>query len=143
LPDTAAREAARGLVHALLDLHALGLRRLLELCGESVERIAGDPLAGSLLLLHQLHPHPPLERLRRALEQARPRFETLGGTVEVVRATEEEVHLRLSGNPDASAALQACAAELLLQHVPDVVNVEFEEAWDRVSLPVVPPGQRS
>jgi Fe-S cluster biogenesis protein NfuA len=139
LPDTASREAARGLVRALLDLHKVGLRRMLELCGDDAAgRFADDALAGSLMLLHELHPFSAAERLNRALERMRPRFQTFGGDVELLHATEEIVQLRLRGDPTASPALRAAAEELVVDHVPDVTTVEFEESWEaaRVSLPL-------
>ena len=143
LPDTAAREAARGLVRALLDLHALGLRRVLELAGDDTAgRFADDALVGSLLLLHELHPRVATERVNRALERLRPRFQALGGDVQVVTATEEVVLLRLRGDPAAGPALRAEAGEVVIEFVPDVATVEFEEAWDspaagRLSLPIL------
>ena len=140
LPDTAAREAARGLVRALLDLHALGVRRVLELSGEvAVNRFVDDPLVSSLLLLHELHPLSAMERLNRALEPMQPWFHTIGGGVKVVRATEDEVHLCLCGDAAAGPALRARAMELVIEFVPDVATVEIEEAWDagRVALPLL------
>ncbi len=132
LPDTAAREAARALARSLLDLHATGLRRLLELAGpDAAGRFADDPVAGGLLLLHGLHPLPAAERVRRTLDQARPHFHSVGGDVELVAATEEVVRLRLRGNPAADRTLRALAGELVIEAVPDVTAVEFEEAWDR------------
>jgi Fe-S cluster biogenesis protein NfuA len=139
LPDTAAREAARSLTRALLDLHAAGLHRVFELAGpDAVARFAGDPQVGGLLLLHGLHPLPPAERVSRALDLARPHFHSLGGDVELVSATEEVVRLRLRGSPTADRTLRAMAGELVIEAVPDVAAVEFEEAWDRPQSDRVP-----
>ena len=143
LPDTAAREAARELTRALFELHATGLREMLELADpETVSRFAADPVVSGLLLLHGLHPQPPAERVARALERLRPQFHSLGGDVELVSATDEVVRLRLRGNPSAGRTLRALAGELVIEAVPDVAAVEFEEAWDRdpsgrVPLPLV------
>lgn len=131
LPDTAAREAARALTRALLDLHAAGLRRLLELVGAESAAFADDPQVSGLLLLHGLHPLPADARVATVLERARPQFHSLGGDVELVAATEEVVRLRLRGNPAADRALRAVIGELVVDAVPDVAAVEFEEAWDR------------
>src|SRR5205807_3660920 len=108
----------------------------------TVARLAGDAAVGGLLLLHGLHPLPPAERVARALERVRPDFHSLGGDVELVTATEEVVRLRLRGNPAAERTLRAMVAELVIEAVPDVAVVEFEEAWDRdpsgrVPLPLV------
>jgi Fe-S cluster biogenesis protein NfuA len=132
LPDTAAREAARELTRALFELHAAGLRRVLELAGpDAVVRLVGDPAVGGLLLLHGLHPLPAADRVACALEQMRPQFHSIGGDVELVTASEDTVRLRLRGNPFADRALRALANELVIEAVPDVAVIEFEEAWDR------------
>jgi hypothetical protein len=141
-PDAAAREAARELVRALLNLHTAGLARALELAGaRSVARFAADPLVSGLLLLHALHPLPAAERVRRALEQARPRFDEYGGDVELIDATDDRVRLRLRGAPAAGVMLRALAAELVVEVAPDAA-LEFAEAREpaapgRVPLPVV------
>lgn len=142
--DAPMREAARELVRALLNLHTAGLARLVELAGPvAAEQWAGDPLVGGLLLLHGLHPVPAVERVRRALAQARPRFHAHGGEVELVEASDEAVRLRLRGDPSAGVMLRALAAELVVEVVPDAA-VEFEEAWDhsagRLSLPLLSGG---
>ena len=151
LPDTAAREAARALVRCLLDLHAVGLRRVLDLAGsDATARLADDPLVGGMLLLHSLHPLTPEQRVSRLLEQARPHFHSLGGDVELVTASEQLVRLRLRGHHGADRTLRTMTGELVIEAVPDVATVEFEEAWDRptsdrVSLPLVngvQPGER-
>jgi hypothetical protein len=150
LPDTAAREAARVLTRGLLDLHAAGLARVLELAGpDAVARIADDPLVSGLLLLHGLHPLSADVRVSRALDGARSHFHSLGGDVELVLATDEVVRLRLRGNPAVGPTLWSMARELVIEAVPDVAAVEFEEVWDRspdgrMALPIfsgVPGGE--
>jgi hypothetical protein len=139
-PDRAAREAARELARALLDLHAAGLRRILELAAQSgglIDQLADDALVSSVLLLHGLHPLPAAERVVRALDQARPRFHVLGGDAELIEATDEAVRLRLRGDPDAGPALRVVAAEVLLEVLPDAA-LEYEEAWDRPASGRVP-----
>lgn len=143
LPDTAAREAARELTRSLFELHAAGLRRVLELAGsDAVLRFADDATVSGLLLLHGLHPLPAAERVALALERMRPQFHGVGGDVELVSASEETVRLRLRGHPAAERTLRGLANELVVEAVPDVAVIEFEEAWDRdpsgrVPLPLV------
>jgi hypothetical protein len=138
----APREAARELVRALLNLHTAGLARVLELAGpDATERFASDPLVSALLLLHGLHPLPADERVRRALEQARPRFHAHGGAVELIGATDDVVRLRTRGDPASGTILRALAAEAVVEVAPDAV-IEFEEARGapangRVPLPLV------
>ncbi|MBA4062762.1 MAG: NifU family protein [Isosphaera sp.] len=143
LPDTAAREAARELTRALFDLHAAGLRRVLELSdADAVARLAADPTTSGLLLLHGLHPLPAAERVARALDRLRPQFHGVGGDIELVSASEETVRLRLRGRPESGRTLRGLANELVVDAVPDVAVIELEEAWDRdpsgrVPLPLV------
>jgi hypothetical protein len=61
--DPAAQAAAREMVRALLELHATGLAKILELLSQAgdggqatLEACAHDELVGNLLLLHGLHP---------------------------------------------------------------------------------------
>jgi hypothetical protein len=144
LPDTTAREAARGLVRAVLDLHAIGFRRVLELAEtDTTNRLADDALVGSLLLLHDVHPYSAETRVNRALEQMRERFVALGGDVQLIDATDDVVQFRLRGDPDSGPALRSACQNLVIDAVPDVTKVEFEEAWDgpafgRVALPLLP-----
>lgn len=145
-PDRAARDAARELVRTVLDLHAAGFGRILELVGREpgglVDRFVDDSLVCSLLLLHGRHPLPAADRAARALDRARPRFLALGGDVELIEATDESARLRLRGNQDAGPVLRAGARHAVLDVLPDAAAVEFEEAWDRpangrVPLPLV------
>lgn len=140
-PD-AARDAARELVRALLNLHTAALAQVLELSdADVIARFAADPLVSGLLLLHGLHPLPADERVRRALKSARPRFHARGGDVELVEATDEVVRLRLRGDPAAGVMLRALAGEFVVEVAPDA-TLEFEEVWEpsangRVPLPLV------
>lgn len=143
LPDTAAREAARQLARALFDLHAAGLKRILEMAGdEALKRFLDDPAVNGLLLLHGLHPQPPEVRLSGALERIRHHLRSAGGDVELMSATEERARLRLRGNPESERTLRAMAGEAVIEALPDIALVEFEEAWDsdcdgRRALPVL------
>jgi NifU-like domain len=141
-PDPAAREAARDLVRTLLDLHAAGLGRVLDMSGREsalVERLATDGLVSGLLLLHSLHPHPAARRVASVLDWAKPRLGALGGDVEVIEASEEIVRLRVRGEP--SSALRRAVTEIITEAAPDAV-VEFEEVRDpalggRTPLPLM------
>jgi hypothetical protein len=148
-PDPAAREATRELVRALLDLHAAGLARMLDLAarpavaGESAaDRFAHDGLVGSLLLLYGLHPIPVADRVARALAELR----LPAGRAEVVEATGDRVRVRLRGDAAAGAALRRAVETAVVEAAPDVSAVVIEEDWDpspdgRVALPLVSAGR--
>src|SRR5215468_10106442 len=76
--DPAAREHTRELVQAVLGLHGAGLERILETVAEgesglaTIDALGRDDLAGSLLLLHGLHPVDVETRVRQALDRVRP-----------------------------------------------------------------------
>ena len=131
-PDPTAREASRELVRTLLDLHAAGLTKVLELAGGDgtlIDQFADDELISSLLLLHGLHPHPATRTCAayQALEQARPRFRSMGGDIDLIDASEEVVRLRIRGE----LAVRAVAEEAVLRAAPGAV-VEIEEASDPI-----------
>ena len=141
-PDPATREAARQLVRTLLDLHAAGLGRVLDLAGRQsalAERLADDDLVSSLLLLHGLHPRPAAERVARGLERVRPLLRSVGGDVELIEADEAVVRLRLRG--ESAPALRKVVEEAVTEAAPDAA-LEVEEVGDpsqagRVPLPLV------
>jgi hypothetical protein len=136
-PDPAAREAARELVRALLDLHAAGLAKMLDLAaqpGETVgERFGRDPLVASLLLLHGLHPIPVADRVARSVERL-----ARNGDVELLEATEQRVRVRLRGDPSAGPTLRRAVEAAILEAAPDVSAVVVEESWDRAASGRVP-----
>jgi hypothetical protein len=148
-PDIAAREGARELVRAVLDLHAAGLAKLLELASQAggpgrvlVESLAREPLVSGLLLLHGLHPVPVERRVADAVENVRARLRPREGEVELLAVTEESIRIRLRGDPSSGPALRLAIEEALTRAAADVLHVEIEEAWDpdpagRLSLPLI------
>jgi hypothetical protein len=147
--DAVAREGARELVRTVLDMHAAGLRKLLELVarvGDSgsdlVERFARDPLVSSLLLLHRLHPVPVERRVADAIDDLRSRIRSGGGDVELLAATEEMIRVRLHGNPSSGPAMRLAVEAALTEMAADVPILEIEEdcnrdSTGRVSLPLI------
>ncbi|HZR50264.1 MAG TPA: NifU family protein, partial [Streptosporangiaceae bacterium] len=90
LADPAARGRLREIVQSILDLHGVGLGRLLEHVAEAGEAGRGimgscarDDVVGGLLLLHGLHPLGVEERVRQALDGVRPYLRSHGGNVEL------------------------------------------------------------
>jgi hypothetical protein len=70
---------AQELVRLLMALYGKGLSTMLEIVRTErggvdaiLERFATEPLVGSLLVLHDLHPHPLEVRVERALIQLTP-----------------------------------------------------------------------
>src|SRR6185437_13085015 len=71
--DPRAAAPAGELVRALSGLYGEGLRRIVDLMdAETVRRLTTDDLVSALLVLHDLHPEPLLDRIQAALESVRP-----------------------------------------------------------------------
>jgi Fe-S cluster biogenesis protein NfuA len=137
LPDPEARAVAVELLQSLLEFHGAGLERLLEIVSEEgeagrrvFERVARDELAGSLLLLHGLHPVPLEERVVRALDKVRPYLDSHGGSVELLGVEGGVVRLRLQGScktcPSSSLTLKHSIEEAIYEAAPDVAAIEAE-----------------
>jgi Fe-S cluster biogenesis protein NfuA/nitrite reductase/ring-hydroxylating ferredoxin subunit len=132
-----AREAAQGLVGAVLEMHGAGLARIGEVleeagpAGEEAKRkLLEDGVVASLLLIHDLHPVPLEERAREALEEVRPYMDSHGGDVELLGAEGGVVRLRLKGScdgcPASASTLELAIKEALEKAVPDMVGLEVE-----------------
>ena len=134
--DPAAQAEARELVQTVLDLHAAGLGRLLEIVagsGESgraiLDAVGRDHLAGSLLARHGLHPVSLESRVREALEKVRPFLESQAAGVELLALAEDAVRLRVrqaeGKYPASRQTLCAAVEEAIAAAAPELVLVEF------------------
>jgi len=137
LADPAARARTHELVQMLLQLHGVGLERVLEHmagAGEAganaLDACARDEVAGGLLLLHGLHPLDVGERVMLALEQVRPYLASHGGDVELLGICDGVARLRLVGSchgcPSSALTMRQTIEEAILGRAPDVVAVEVE-----------------
>ena len=142
--DSPVRAAARELMQTLLELHRAGLARLLEAAGPAVaEGCARDELVGGLLLLHDLHPVDFETRVRRAVEQVRPRLQAQGADAELLGVVDGTVRLRLRrGSASSAPSLRRPLEEAIGEAAPDAVAVDIEDDATtpgslRVSLPLV------
>ncbi len=119
--DPAVRAASRELVAAVMELHAVGLERVLEIVSRSGAGAAGilesftrDPLIGSLLILHGAHPDDLETRVRKALE----------GVHGVTLLSIEGGAVRLAARNGGEAA----AREVLAAAAPDLTEIVIEGA---------------
>ncbi len=125
-----ARETALGLAQAILDLHAAALARMLQLMSESddgtalIDKIAADPQAGSVLLLHDLHPLDLASRVERALED--PSFHGRGATAELVSVQDGVVRVHIDGGP----ALRSAIERAIWEAAPDARELIVDGALD-------------
>src|SRR4029453_2335974 len=84
LEDVACRELAEDLTGAVVQMYGAGLERIVELIDdeETRGRLAADELVAGLLMIHDLYPVPPEERVTQALESVPPYMESHGGNIE-------------------------------------------------------------
>src|SRR5207244_6413144 len=105
--DPGLTSGARQLVQGVLDLHAAGLARLVQLAAaagapgrELLRRFADDELVASLLALHDLHPLSVAERVQQALAKLEPILQAQDVKVQSLNVTDGTVRLRLSCGGD-------------------------------------------
>jgi Fe-S cluster biogenesis protein NfuA len=133
--DQAARTASQELVAVLLEMHAAGLAKMLELLSAGgaegvLSAFAADNLVASLLLLHGLHPDSLEVRVQRALERARPVLTSHQVEAEVLALDGGVVRLRLNGSdntsPSRSAAVRLALEEAIFEFAPEILDVEID-----------------
>ncbi|MGH7277369.1 MAG: hypothetical protein ACREJG_01630, partial [Candidatus Rokuibacteriota bacterium] len=102
-PESPARARARQIVRAVLDLHASGLTRMMELVAAGphapqalVELFARDPRVSGMLLLHGLHPFDLETRVGGAVHGLEPALRAQGAGLTLVSVSEGSVRLRLA-----------------------------------------------
>jgi Fe-S cluster biogenesis protein NfuA len=142
LADPSARAKVREIAQAILDLHGVGLGRILDVLGEAgpagasvLDACLRDPVVGGLLLLHDLHPMDVESRVLQALEQVRPYLRSHGGDVELLGIVDGVARLRLDGSchgcPSSALTMKQTIEEAILGRAPDVVAVEVEGETSR------------
>lgn len=133
--NPAARASVEELVQTLLELHGVGLERMMDIIWESGavgeklihERLPDDKLVSSLLLLHGLHPLNLEDRVQQALAKVRPYLQSHGGNVEIVSILDGVVRLRLRGScescPASAMTLKYAVEDAIYEVAPDVTAV--------------------
>ena len=137
IPDAETRTGAKALVQLLLDLHAAGLERVMEIIAKSgepglntIDDLGRDPLVSSLLVLYGLHPLDFEGRVAQAVEKVRPNVRKGGGELELLRTESGVVrlHLQVTGHGCASTGktLKAMVEDALYEAAPDMGRLLIE-----------------
>ncbi len=136
--DAPSRAKAEELVAAIIELYGQGLERIFELLDESEvastlrERLAGDGVVASLMLIHGLYPVPLDERVMEALDGVRPYMESHGGNVELLGLDDGVATIRLEGScdgcPASSSTLELAIKQALDEAAPDLEGLIVEGA---------------
>ncbi len=133
LKDDDARSTALDLLQALMDLHGAGFTRIVELLGESeagrksLARLGEDTLVCGLMVLYGIHPVTLDDRIKNAVEKARPQVQKQGGKVELLEVSDGLVRVSISstGNGCHSSpdALKQLVEQSIREAAPEVVEV--------------------
>jgi hypothetical protein len=139
--DPSARIAAQEMVRTVLEVHCAALEKMLQLLqgagqpGQALlEACAKDECLGSVLLLHQLHPHDLPTRVGRALD----RLHSKGADAELLGIIEGTVRLRLHAGRHSCASTAAQLRSLVEQAVADAAPDLAAVEWDEPAPPAAP-----
>ncbi|HEY4048581.1 MAG TPA: hypothetical protein VGM27_17070 [Acidobacteriaceae bacterium] len=141
--------AARELVQLLMEIHAAGLERMMELVFESgapgeaiISRFGQDPIVRHLLLLYSLHPDALETRIATALEIAGARLRKFDTKVEVVSIRDGAIQVRLETSKHACGSttknLHSIVEESVYELAPDLATLEILGPEDEASSGFVP-----
>jgi Fe-S cluster biogenesis protein NfuA/nitrite reductase/ring-hydroxylating ferredoxin subunit len=135
--DPRASRASEELVGAVIELYGQGLERIFEAVSTSSDselgdRLAGDGVVASLMLIHGLYPVGLEERVVEALDSVRPYMESHGGNVELLGVEQGIARIRLEGScdgcPASSSTLELAIKSALDEAAPDLEGLVVEGA---------------
>jgi Fe-S cluster biogenesis protein NfuA len=133
--DPAAQARLQEVTASLLELHKLGLERILDHVARgnaaTMDALTRDELVSGLLVLHGLHPLDLEARVRAALEKVGPYAASHGGHIELISVNAGgTVHLRLDGSchgcPSSRVTLQSSIEQEIYAAAPEVTSIEVE-----------------
>ncbi|MDQ2774284.1 MAG: hypothetical protein M3Y57_05055 [Acidobacteriota bacterium] len=134
LPDPRARSIAVDLLQAVLDFHAAGLDRVMEIVAESgsvgeviIEQIAADDLTSSMLLLHDLHPDDLETRVNRAVHKLQDVFASIGAKLSLIAIEPGTVRVQFdSARTWSGTPVRASVENAIFQAAPEIGTVVIE-----------------
>lgn len=143
------REKIVTLVQSLLGFHAAGIERLMQIItaeGESsgalLDKLAGDRLVGSLLLLYGVHPLSLESRVEQAIARLRSNPTLNAGAVELVGISDQVVRLRLAQDQQrchsSKQMLRTAIEDALYEAAPDLDEIQFIDDVQQASVNFVP-----
>jgi hypothetical protein len=103
-----------------------------------LERIAGDKLTASLLLLHGLHPLDMETRLRKALQKLGRRFEAQRISLAEIKDGVAFVRVEHNGGGGAPAAMAETIERAAMEAAPELEGVEIEGAARGALVQIAP-----
>jgi Fe-S cluster biogenesis protein NfuA/nitrite reductase/ring-hydroxylating ferredoxin subunit len=137
IADPVAKRASEELVSAVIELYGDGLERIFDAVAASSdaelgERLTGDGVVASLMLIHGLYPVPLEQRVVEALDSVRPYMESHGGNVELLGVEQGIARIRLEGScegcPASASTLELAIKSALEEAAPDLEGLVVEGA---------------
>jgi Fe-S cluster biogenesis protein NfuA len=109
-------------------------------------KLAADPLVESLLLLHDLHPLPVADRVRKAINAVMPQLGAHAGQAEFAGLDEAgvvRIRLELSdhGRQAHAGAVQEAIEQAVADAAPDAAGVSFDVVTAAPELPLLQIGR--
>jgi Fe-S cluster biogenesis protein NfuA len=143
-----AGDVAEELVGCLVEFYGTGLAAIVAILGADrdagprlLDALAADPLVESLLLVHDLHPLDTDARIRRALEQLRPRLGAHADAISYLGIDDQgviQLRLTASGHGCGSAStVRQTVEEAVAEAAPEVAGVAVEEVPAPAELPLL------
>jgi Fe-S cluster biogenesis protein NfuA len=144
-----AGDVAEELVGCLVELYGAGLTAIVGILGQGdrdagpplLEALAADPLVESLLLVHDLHPLDTDARIRRALEQVRPRLGAHADGISYLGVDDRGVvQLRLTASGHgcgAASTVRQTVEAVVAEAAPETAGVAVEEVSAPAELPLL------
>lgn len=137
IADPASRTSAKELVQLLMELHGMGLERILGIVFQSgdagariIDDLGGDRLVSSLLILYGLHPDDLQTRVERKLEQIGPTLHQMGAEAKLVTANGGDVRVRVRveghGCGSTKQTVQTAVEEAIYEAAPDLTSLKVE-----------------
>ena len=134
IADPALRSTAQQLMQMLMELHGAALDRSLEIIvgtGDQgmriIETMARDPLVGSVLVLHGLHPDDLETRVTTAVERLQNKVRRDGSQVELLGIADGAVSLKVTPPEHAcgstSKTLRATVEDAVYSAAPDIASL--------------------
>lgn len=120
----------------LSEIYGEALARMLAAAGADLaERLASDPLVGHLMVLHGLHPSPPEQRVKEAIQEIE---ELLGkpGSVQLTGVEAGIARVSVTASGCGSQGLSSSVRDIVLGAAPELVGVETAESAPAAFIPV-------
>jgi hypothetical protein len=123
----------RQILAAVLEVHAVGVGRMVELAGpELALAFAADERVAPLLLLHDCHPHDAARRIGDALADQHDRLARAGVSVRSVMVEHARAIVDVVTQPSARG--REMLVELILAAAPDIDDVVLTPAANLIPV---------